>query len=221
LKRALLTGTKPHSLGRYIGESLRKQGWDVWLYSRSASYEEAPNWHLRTCDITNTKEIEKLLKEIPTLDLAVQLADPGGPFGSLEELSEKTIKDFIGVKLIGNILLTQALLKKARKSNHPLQLVWGAGKPSVKPKHLILFSPVNSALAVLVDELNRHYAEIASAYYLLINLISPSTQGDLYIEKFGHKEQTDPPSMVIEHIETIIHKKVLPGLVNLAKRDVL
>lgn len=218
-KTALITGTKRKSIGRVIANSLHKSGWDIWLYSRSGKKIDKPNWHERQCDITNASSIKKLLAEIPQLNLVMMLADTGGGKGALEEITGLDVQKFIEVKLTGSVLLNQAIVQKFKNQKQPIKLVWCAGKPSQKPKHLILYSLVNSGLAAYIEELNRHYQEIFKAYYLPTTLISPSTIGDAYIKKWDpeSKKIAKHPQVIVKQVMDIIANKTKVGMVNKVK----
>jgi cyclopropane fatty-acyl-phospholipid synthase-like methyltransferase len=74
-KQALLAGTNKKSIGRFIGNELYKNGWEIWLYGLHAKKIDKKLWHERNCDISFEKNILKLLDEIPDLDLVMFLAD--------------------------------------------------------------------------------------------------------------------------------------------------
>lgn len=214
-KTVLLAGTKEKSIGRFLGDYLHGKGWDVWLYSRSARRVEKSYWHERACDISDAKSVENMLSEINDIDLLVMLADADG-HGSLEELSGEHIANTIKAKLTGSVILNAAVLKRYVQRKNPIQIVWCAGKPTKKPKNLILYSLVNSGLAAYANELNDHYRDVCAAYYVPMGVVSPSTLGDEFIRKNGSafKKIAAHPRVVIEAVQKIIDKKVEPGMVN-------
>lgn len=219
-KQALIAGTKPKSIGRFLATALHKMGWEIWLYSRSAKKIDELHWHERPCNISNKKSIHKLLGEINNLHLVMMLADNGAGHGTLEELLEENIKGFINAKLIGSVLLCKALATKFSNHKKQLKIVWCAGKTSKKPKDLILYGMVNSGLASFVDELNNHYKNCIEAYYLPTSVISPSTIGDEYIHKMGPKIRhiAEHPRVVVDMIKNILDNKIIPGMVDTTKK---
>jgi len=216
-KTILLAGTKPKSIGRFIGQALHKQGWDVWLYSRHADRVEKNNWHERRCDISNERDVQHLLAEIPRVDVSVFLADADA-HGVLEMLSENTVNDAIASKLTGSVILSKQLLAK-KYVGEKIKMIWCAGKVSEKPKDIILYGMINAGLASFVSELNRHYSERLEAYYLPIGVVSSTTLGDGYIA--ANPELTkiaEPPEQIIGRIDDVIAGKALVGMVQPDKK---
>jgi len=215
-KRALIAGTNPKSIGRYIAKELHSRGWEIWLYGRHSKIINKPYWHERRCNIAKEKDIDRLLQEIPDVDLVLFLADTGA-HGPLEELEAKQIAPFIDAKMIGSLLLSKELIQRDAKRTEPMQFVWCAGKPVIKPKHLIAYSIVNSGLWGFVQELNAHYSNQLDAYYLPTPLISPSTLGDEYIKRVGKqsKKQSYPPKIIADTVLQIVEKKHKPGMIKL------
>jgi len=216
-KTALITGTKKKSIGRFIAKMLHNKGWDVWLYSRSAQKIDHPFWHERECDITDERSINTLLKQIPCVDLVMMLADTGTGHGSLENLSERGVKEFVDAKIIGSILLIKALLVKYAKQSKSIKVIWCAGKATKKPKHITFYSVINSGLASLVDQINDYYKETIEAYYLPTTLISPSTLGDKYIEKMGKKTKkfAQHPQTIANKTLAVVDEKIIPGMIDM------
>lgn len=219
-KIALLAGTKPKSIGRFLANFLYKNGWEVWLYSRSAQKINKQNWHERKCDISKKQSIQKLLNEINNINLVMMLADTSNGHDTLEKLSNDSIKGCINAKLIGSVLLSKCLAIKFSKPNKPIKIIWCAGKPSKKPKNLILYSMINSGLVSYINELNDHYKNIFEAYYLPTTLISPSTIGDDYIRKIGKKSRVlaENPKVIAEKLQQILDNKIVPGMINTSKK---
>ena len=213
-KTAVIAGTKNKSIGRFVAEYLHKNGWDVWLYSRSAKKTDKLFWHERRCDISKEKDVQGLLAEIKNLDLVMMLADSGEGHLPLEELSEKNVKTFIDSKILGSILLIKSIILKFSEQNRPIKVAWCGGKISKKPKDLVLYGVVNSGLAILINELNNHYSDILKAYYFPTPIISPSTIGDEYIKKMGRsfKALAKPPKIIIDMVEQILEDKSEPGM---------
>ena len=127
---AILTGTKPSSIARVIAASLNKIGWHTWLYSRKVQPSDKNLMHIRQCDVTNHKQITQLIEEIPSINLAINMADSGTAFGELTLLSPEDITSFVDVKVTGSLLLSRAILQKSTKQNIHTKLVWTAGKPT-------------------------------------------------------------------------------------------
>jgi len=215
---ALLAGTKPNSIGRYLANKLHREGWDVWLYSRTAKILDDENWHERTCDITKPRQVRNLLSEVPIhINLVMMMADTGGGHGRLLDLSMKNIQGFVNAKLLGSMLLVKELLLRRR---HSLQLsrikmVWCAGNPGEKPEHLLTYGVVNNGLVSLVSELNRHYNSSLEAYYLPTTVISPSTLGDAYIDKEGEsvRKLAQHPETIVEQVKQICEGSVSAGII--------
>lgn len=218
-KIALIAGTKPKSIGRFLAKYLHNIGWEIWLYSRHAKKINKPYWHERKCDISKEKSINKLLSEIKDLDLVMMLADTGGE-GSLEELSEDTVNGFVNAKLVGTVLLNRLIALKFPKREKPIKTVWCAGKISKKSKDLILYGMINSGLASYVDALNDNYGKIFKAYYLPTGLTSPSTLGDRYIKKIGSKLKNiaEDPQIIMDILKQILDNEIKPGMINTTKK---
>jgi cyclopropane fatty-acyl-phospholipid synthase-like methyltransferase/short-subunit dehydrogenase len=218
-KIALIAGTKPKSIGRFLAKYLYSMDWEIWLYSRHATKINKPYWHERKCDISKEKSVKKLLSEITDLDLVMMLADTGGE-GSLEELSEDTVKGFINAKLVGTVLLNRLIALKFPKREKPIKTVWCAGKLSKKSKDLILYGMINSGLASYVEALNDNYEKIFEAYYLPTGLISPSTLGNKYIRKVGPslKKIAQSPEIIVSTVKQILENKINPGMINTTKK---
>jgi len=211
-KTILLAGTKPKSIGRFLGQALHKQGWDVWLYSRHTDHVEKNNWHERRCDISNECDVQRLLAEIPRIDVSVFLADADA-HGELEKLSEDVIKGSITSKLISSVILSKQLLAK-QFDGKKVKMIWCAGKVSEKPKDIILYGMINAGLASYVTELNRHYVECVEAYYLPIGVVSSTTLGDGYIAANPELAKiAETPEQILKRIEKIIADKEPVGMV--------
>ena len=218
-KTALIAGTKEKSIGRFLAKYLHEIGYEVWLYGRSAKKIDKLYWHERKCDISSEKSIKKLLGEIKDLDLVMMLADGGDAHVQLEKLTENDIKQFINAKLIGSVLLNKHIVLKFPNRKSPLKIIWCAGKIAKKPKNLILYAMINSGLASYIDELNSHYANVLSAYYLPTGLISPSTRGDEFIKisspEIGKMAQS--PQVVVDAVKKIIDGDITPGMIDISK----
>ena len=221
-KTALIAGTKEHSIGRFVGQALHSMGWDVWLYSRSAKKVDAKGWHERSCDISSEKSIKSLLREIPSLDLVMMLADSGW-HGELSDLPENRVKECIDAKLIGSVLLAKALEKQYSSRTSPVQMVWCAGKPSNNPKDLILYQLVNAGLISFIEAINAHHNSLLAAYYLPTGLISPSTLGDEYIHEAGAhlKAVAQHPQTIVDVVRDVVNQKFAPGVIDQKKMVVL
>lgn len=215
MKRILLTGTGEKSIGRFIGKQFHEMGWEVWLYSRNAKINNDERWHERKCDIASEEDVERLLEEISSLDIAVQLADAGNVHVPLEELKAYDISKCMNAKLTGSLIITKQLLKKSKKQGRPIKLIWCCGKISEKPKQLIIYSIINSGIAAYISELNRHYGHEFKAYYLPTTLISPSTIGDDYIKKYGGEEIAKSPSLISDKIKEIAQNEITVGIVKM------
>ena len=217
-KIALIAGTKPKSIGRFLATYLYGMGWEIWLYSRHANKIDKPYWHERKCDISKEKSIKRLLSEIKDLDLVMMLADTGGE-GSLEELSENTVSEFVNAKLVGSVLLNQSIARKFPKREEPIKTVWCAGKLSKKSKDLILYGMINSGLASYVGALNDNYGKVFEAYYLPTGLTSPSSLGDKYIQKMGpkFKKIAASPQTIVDVVKEILDDKISQGMINTTK----
>lgn len=213
MKTILIAGTKPTSIGRFIGTALHKQGWDVWLYSRSAEHIESDRWHERSCNVTKQEDINRLLNEMPQIDATIFLADAGG-HGALEEVNDSLIEECYGAKLTGSVLLTKSLLAH-HTSSTPMTLLWCGGKTSKKPKNIILYSLANAGLVSFVDALNEHYSNAFHAFYLPMGLISPSPLGDAYINDGNEHLQSIAvhPQTISEKAQEILAGTIPVGLV--------
>ena len=214
-KHILLAGTHEKSLGRFIAHKLHRDGWDVWLYGRSARNQDTERWHERTCDVSSASQVKQLVDEMPRVDASIFLADSGG-HGSIDELTESQLKNVLNAKIVGSILLTKELLKKAQQQRSVVKLVWSAGKRTEKPSNLIAYAAINSGLDSYISELNRHHSECCKAYYIPTTLISPSTRGDEYIEKMkktGKDIQyaAEPPQILLDAVEKILYTDVKAG----------
>lgn len=210
-KQALIAGTRQKSIGRFVAKYLHKIGWEIWLYGRHAKRMDRDNWHERQCDISDEIKVKKLLVEIPKFDLVLNLADTTDGHKPLDELLEKEIKEKFSAKLIGSLLLLKNILKK--KQNKLIKFIWCAGSVKIKPKHLFLYTPINSGLLGMINELNYHYKDALKAYYLSTPLIRSTTCGDSYIKKHGGKRQAKTKSYVLNGIMKIINDKKKPGWV--------
>jgi NAD(P)-dependent dehydrogenase (short-subunit alcohol dehydrogenase family) len=219
MKTALIAGTKKKSIGRFVANYLHKNGWEIWLYSRTAQKIDKTGWHERACDISSEENIKKLLGEIKNLDLAMMLADGGDAHVQLEDLSENDVKQCIDAKLIGSVLLNKQIVLKFSRRNSPLKIVWCAGKTGKKPKNLILYAMVNAGLASYIDDLNSHYSQVLEAYYLPTGLISPSTRGDEFIKISGPEigKMAQSPQVVVDTLKKIITNDLKPGMIDVSK----
>ncbi len=212
-KTALIAGTKTKSIGRFVAVALHKLGYEIYLYGRSAKTVDKAGWHERACDISNEKSISKLLNEVQSLDLVLMFADAEGGHGTIEELTKEGVESCFGAKLVGSVLLTKAIVQKFKNRQTPIQMIWGAGGVSDKPKDLIIYGLINNGLAAFVKELNRHYHNIVEAFYLPFTVISPSTLGDAYIKQVGPQLQkmAKHPSTIVDTIMGVIGKQVMQG----------
>ncbi len=206
-KTVIIAGTKPKSLGRFIGQDLFERGWDVWLYSRHAKRVEKKSWHERRLDISSERQIKRFLRQIPRVDACVFSADPDG-HGLLESLSEKKVKDFFGAKITGSLLMIKQLLfrqnMRGKKGAGKTKLIWLTGKLGVKPGELALYAVANGGIVHTMNQINATEKNMR-AYTLPLGVISPSTLGDAYMK--DHPDQkfvTDTPASVAKIVATIL-----------------
>src|SRR3989344_1128686 len=214
-KIALIAGSNEKSIGRLIAEKLQNEGYSIWIYGRNAKKKDNNNWHERACDLTDNICLDRLFIEIKDIpDIIIFSADSGTGHGNLEDLQNEDVNKFIGSKIIGSLNLVKKVI--TNKPKKKIVAIWLAGKSSNKPKNLILFSLINSALNSLVAELNIYYKNIIRAYYLETPLISPSTLGDEYILKYGiNLGLARKPEIISEKVIKIINEKTQPGIISL------
>lgn len=213
MRTIVLAGTKTKSIARNIGSYFQREGWSVWLYSRTAKHIDRENWHERRCDITSFRNINHLLNEIPHVNVVVMSADSGTGYKNLDALNEEAIRSCIDVKLVGSVLITQALLAKSPNRSEKVQLIWLAGKLTHKPADLFLYGVINSGIAGLVEELNFRFPLQVEAYYLPTGLISPSSLGDAFIKQNPVLHfKTEPPENIAKTVAEIIAHHHPPGI---------
>lgn len=212
----LLAGTKEKSLGKYFARRFQKIGWETWLYGRSAVNYDNVKQHVRKCDITLESDADNLLLGIPSLDVVIHSADSGS-HGLIENLAVSQIREGIMSKIFGSVLLTKKILQ--RWPDRKFKMIWLAGSPAKKPKDLLLYGPINSAILELVNELNLHYGNRIESYYLETPLVSPSSLGDEYIasRNDGHALVSEKPESVFSNITFIIQGKYPAGPVRCRK----
>ena len=214
MRTALLTARSQDSIGRIFGRFLLDQGWSVFLYSRDLDPGDEGNLHQRRCDVRNASGIDAMLEQTGPVDLAVQLADSGTGFGELVDASEDGIRDFVDAKITGSLLLTRALIRQSTEHGHHVKLLWAAGSNAPKPKHIFLYSPINVAIERMVLEINRHYADRASAWYLPTPLVIPSPLGRRYLDTFPEQSGANsiPPEHLLPMLSSILSGRAQPGV---------
>ena len=184
-KIALIAGSNEKSIGRLIAEKLQNEGYSIWIYGRNAKKKDNNNWHERACDLTDNICLDRLFIEIKDIpDIIIFSADSGTGHGNLEDLQNEDVNKFIGSKIIGSLNLVKKVI--TNKPKKKIVAIWLAGKSSNKPKNLILFSLINSAL------------------------------GDEYILKYGiNLGLARKPEIISEKVIKIINEKTQPGIISL------
>ncbi|HMO78180.1 MAG TPA: SDR family oxidoreductase [Candidatus Paceibacterota bacterium] len=209
-KRALICGTRPDSIGRHIAEHLIKNGWEVWLYSRSAYHSDSAYLHVRAIDVSNLRDVQALLDEMGQPDLVVFAADTGTGFGNLESLSAEEIESFINAKVTGSVLLSCELMRRSTVA----KLIWLCGHPGPKPSEFLLYGPVNAFILMLTDSINRTSKNLTAFY--LETPVTRSPIGKMYERRIGpipSEWEVHKPSDIIPQLQQVLSEVVKPGIV--------
>jgi hypothetical protein len=210
MKRILICGTKPNSLGRILGQMLLKIGWNVWIFSRSACYVEDGNWHERKCDVLSKNNLQKLFAEVGQVDVICPFMDIG-LIGNIETLDEDKIKEISNSMIVGSLLILQKLILTQKSK---VKIIWARGKPNNKPRSLFLYSLLNSGIYGLVKEINTQYNKNIEAYLLPLGLISKSFTGKIYIDANPSDLIFDQSiDLFLESTKNIIDGKFEPGII--------
>ena len=115
MKHALVTGVSS-GIGLGLVKELLRRGWTVHGLSRREPVLDAPQsrFQFRSCDLSRNEEIpgcvEKLLRDVPQLDLAILNA---GILGTFADLSEQTLDEMqlvMQVNVWANKTLLDAVL---------------------------------------------------------------------------------------------------------------
>lgn len=209
-QRALICGTRPDSIGRHIASRLLEQGWEVWLYSRSARPRDSAGLHERAVDISAASQIEALLDEIGSVSMVILAADTGTGFGNLEELSAAEVDGFMDAKLRGSVHLVRELMRRKMEA----KLIWLCGRPGPKPAEFVLYGPANSFLLTLAESVNL-IAKGLSAYYLETPVVkSPISKAyETRMGTFPADWEVYEADDLMPQIERIMNGTVPPGIV--------
>lgn len=121
-KTALITGGNS-GLGFEVAKLLIKKGCNVIILGKdikkvNAAAKKINSKRLSTviCDLTDCKQIEKVAKNIKSLDILINNAGVI-MYSLLEKHTSQKIAGIINVNLLGTIYMTRAILPKMKKRN--------------------------------------------------------------------------------------------------------
>jgi NAD(P)-dependent dehydrogenase (short-subunit alcohol dehydrogenase family) len=118
-RSALVTGAG-RGIGRACATALAQAGAEVWLAARTKDeIEQAAaeirssggNAHAAACDVTNSKDVEKIISLIPVLDVLVNNAGTNIP-EPFVEVSEAHLDKLLALNVRAAFLVAQAAAKK-------------------------------------------------------------------------------------------------------------
>lgn len=156
------------SIGTLIGNSLREQGHEVWLTSRSGRYGIS-------CDVCRPEQIDRLLSEKQPqaiIHLAGVWGDPK-PLGKIKDWASVE-KHVLARSLGGMILLDGAIKYKV-----PM-VIFIAGKIKTALPNFSQFVVGNSALWSLCQFATNHTD--LDTYYVELGVIKESTMAKRYLQ---------------------------------------
>jgi NAD(P)-dependent dehydrogenase (short-subunit alcohol dehydrogenase family) len=120
---ALVTGAG-RGIGRACAVALAQAGAEVWLAARTREeIEQAAaeiraaggNAHAAACDVTNSKDLQKIISSIPVLDVLVNNAGTNIP-EPFVEVSEEHLDRLLALNVRAAFLVAQAAAKKMLES---------------------------------------------------------------------------------------------------------
>lgn len=129
MKSVIITGAGS-GLGKELALLFAKQGFHTILTGRTLDklqsveqeiHEAGGSAQSYTADITQTKEISKLMTQIQNYELYGLINNAGvGHFGPFNSLSEQDIQDMFETNTLGTIYMTQAVLPFLKEKNEGL-----------------------------------------------------------------------------------------------------
>lgn len=115
-KAAIVTGASS-GIGLAIGEKLAAMGYEVFGFGRDFEKNQMPNFHAVVCDILDTEDMCRHVKQIAArYPVHVLVNNAGvGYYGLHEELNPNKIKELVRVNLETPMILTQQLLRRLKQ----------------------------------------------------------------------------------------------------------
>jgi len=183
MKTVLLTGASS-GIGLTTGLRLAKEGYEIYgigrTFKKNVDYPD--NFHLYSCDITDTKALDKTLHAIkeqmhqPAPDILIHSAGIGF-YGLQESLQAEDLQALIRTNLEAPMLITTKLLglMKQRKSGHIIFL------SSVTAKKSNPYACAYGATkAGLLSFANSLFDEVRKNNIKITTLLPDMTQTNLY-----------------------------------------
>ncbi|MGN7177839.1 SDR family NAD(P)-dependent oxidoreductase [Cytobacillus sp. SAFR-174] len=129
MKSVIITGAGS-GLGKELALLFAGQGFHIILTGRTLDklqsveqeiHEAGGNAQSYTLDITQTKDISKLMTQIQNLELHGLINNAGvGHFGPVNSLTEQNIQDMFDTNTLGTIYMTKAVLPLLKEKNEGL-----------------------------------------------------------------------------------------------------
>jgi glucose 1-dehydrogenase len=180
-KVIVVTGST-RGIGRAIAEACAAAGAAVVVSSRTTlAVEEtvasfaSRNWRVAgvTCDVRNTDDVERLLKEsidvFGGVDVWINNAGISQGIIPLDEMTEEEANEIIKVNVIGTLNGCRAALSYLKEKGGSLINITGKGGDG-KPSG---YTAVYAASKAAVSSLTKSLAEENKDYPVSINLLSP------------------------------------------------
>ncbi len=190
-KNVFVTGASS-GIGKACALLFAKNGYTVTGVSRSCPegtkhFEGGGSLTLMKMDVTNSNSIQKVIRKLPQIDIAI-LAAGMGIAGSIEDVPIEQAKKQMDVNYFGVLRCCKAILPLMRRDEHGLILVIGsvAGRISIPMQSH--YSSSKYALEALVDSLRLETAP----YGIHAAIIEPGDTKTGFTDKRNtyHKENS-------------------------------
>ena len=199
---AIITGSTS-GIGKAITTSLLSQNYKILGIARNHEKfnpEDSANYEKLTCDLSNTKEVQKLCKTLsktkPTPDLLI-LSAGSGYFAALEEMSSEKIINNLNLNLLTNIFLVKAVLPGMKKRRSGKIIFIGSEAALKGKKQGSVYCAGKAALRAFSESLREETANSGIA----VSIINPGMVDTPFFDQLKFKPKDgDGESLNTEHV---------------------
>ncbi|EOQ89964.1 KR domain protein [Leptospira yanagawae serovar Saopaulo str. Sao Paulo = ATCC 700523] len=206
-KFALVTGAS-RGIGLSVSKVLLELGYIVYGVCRNPNQCEFqnPSFHLIECDLSNPKQIQKLIDSFPNQDKLHVIVNNAGfaKFGPIEELSPEKMIDMVHVNLLAPMLITNGFTRILKQNEGHIFFIGSVSGNLLSP-----WGNVYGSLKAGLHHFSRLLFDELRKYFVKVHLLIPDiTKTDFY-KDLNIEPDTDINSFLLpEQIATVV-KQIL------------
>lgn len=207
-KVALVTGAS-RGIGLAISKVLLELGYIVYGICRYPNQSEFQNqnFHFIECDLSNPKQIQKLIDSFPNRDRLHLIVNNAGfaQFGPIEELSPEKMIEMVQVNLTAPMLITNGFTRYLKQNEGHIFFIGSVSGHVVSP-----WGNVYGSLKAGLHHFSRSLFDELRKYLVKVHLLVPDITKTNFYEDLNIEPDADTSSYLLpEQIATVVKQILL------------